>query len=321
VTRTVHVIGNVQLDVLASPVTRMPRAGGDEIIDHIAVRPAGAAGNVSLALAALGVPHRLFGAVGDDQAGLWVADELRRAGLGQDLLVVAGRDTGISIALEAPARERSFLTAHGVLDDYTDVDVPPEAVEAELVLLTGYFSLPGLRGEGTRRLLTRAGAEQAVTIFDTGWDPDDWQRGAVEEILDLLPLVDVFMPNEPEALALSGTSDVEEAATFLAARCQGWVVLKRGELGVLAQSSRGERIRVSAPAVTPLDTTGAGDSLAAGMLADLADGTDLETALATGVRVASTVVGRPSRHRYPSREQLLVLDPGSVAVARTSDLT
>ena len=327
-TRTVHVIGNVQLDVLASPVTRMPRAGGDEIIDHIAVRPAGAAGNVSLALSALDVPHRLFGAVGDDQAGLWVAAELRRAGLGEDLLVVAGRDTGISIALEAPGRERSFLTAHGVLDGYTDVDVPPEAVQAGLVLLTGYFSLPGLRGEGTRRLLARARDHAAVTIFDTGWDPDDWQRalsygtgrghpGAVEEILDLLPLVDLFMPNEPEALALSGTPDVEEAAAFLAARSRGWVVLKRGELGVLAQSSRGERVRISAPPVTPVDTTGAGDSLAAGMLADLADGTDMATALATGVRVASTVVGRPSRDRYPSREQLLALDPGLGSVART----
>ena len=316
-TRTVHVIGNVQLDVLASPVTRMPRAGGDEIIDHIAVRPAGAAGNVSLALSALDVPHRLFGAVGDDQAGLWVAAELRRAGLGEDLLVVAGRDTGISIALEAPGRERSFLTAHGVLDGYTDVDVPPEAVQAGLVLLTGYFSLPGLRGDGTRRILARARDHAAVTIFDTGWDPDDWQRGAVEEILDLLPLVDLFMPNEPEALALSGAPDAEEAAAFLAARCRGWVVLKRGELGVLAQSSRGERVRISAPPVTPVDTTGAGDSLAAGMLADLAEGTDMATALATGVRVASTVVARPSRDRYPSREQLLALDPGLGAVART----
>jgi argininosuccinate lyase len=313
VTRSVHVIGNVQLDVLASPVTRMPRAGGDEIVDHIAVRPAGAAGNVSLALAALGVPHRLFGAVGDDQAGLWVADELRRAGLGEDLLVVAGRDTGISIALEAPARERSFLTAHGVLDGYTDVDVPPAAVHADLVLLTGYFSLPGLRGAATRRLLARARDHSAVTVFDTGWDPDDWQDGAIEEILDLLPLVDVFMPNEPEALALSGTPDVEEAATFLAARCRGWVVLKRGERGLLARGPRGERVRVSAPSVTPVDTTGAGDSLAAGMLADLADETDMPTALATGVRVASTVVGRPSRDRYPSREQLLVLgDPSTV---------
>ena len=90
-TRSLHIIGNVQLDVLAGPVTALPRPGGDDVIDHIAVRPAGAAGNVSLALAALGVEHRLFGAVGDDQAGRWVADELRNAGRWpRDLHVVGG---------------------------------------------------------------------------------------------------------------------------------------------------------------------------------------------------------------------------------------
>ena len=67
-TQALHIVGNVQLDVLASPVDRLPRPGGDDVIDHIAVRPAGAAGNVSLTLAALGVEHRLFGAVGDDLA-------------------------------------------------------------------------------------------------------------------------------------------------------------------------------------------------------------------------------------------------------------
>jgi len=310
VTRTLHVIGNVQLDVLASPVIAMPMPGGDDIIDSIAVRPAGAAGNVSLALAALGVEHRLFGAVGDDQAGLWVAEELRRLGLGDDLQVVHGRDTGISIALEAPARERAFLTAHGVLDRYGEQDVPAEAVDADLVLLTGYFSMPGLRGSGTRSLLERARARAATTVFDTGWDPEDWAGGAVEEILSMLPLVDVFLPNEPEAAALAGTPDMTEAAAFLRAHCPGWVVIKRGEHGVLASGPDDESVVIPAPPVVALDTTGAGDSLAAGMLAELRQGADVASALATGVRVASTVVGRPSRNRYPSREELLPLSAG-----------
>jgi sugar/nucleoside kinase (ribokinase family) len=308
-TRTLHVIGNVQLDVLASPVTAMPLPGGDDIIDSIAVRPAGAAGNVSLALAALGAQHRLFGAVGDDQAGIWVADELRSLGLGDDLQVVEGQETGISIALEAPERERAFLTAHGVLDRYAEQDVPADAVDADLVLLTGYFSMPGLRGKGTRRLLDRARVRAATTVFDTGWDPEDWAGGAVEEILSLLPLVDVFLPNEPEAAALAGTSDMTDAAAFLRDHCPGWVVIKRGERGVLASGPDGESVVIPAPPVVALDTTGAGDSLAAGMLAELRQGAELASALVTGVRVASTVVGRPSRNRYPSREELLPL-PG-----------
>jgi sugar/nucleoside kinase (ribokinase family) len=311
VTRSVHVVGNVQMDVLASPVTAMPVPGGDDIIDSIAVRPAGAAGNVSLALAALGVPHRLFGAVGDDQAGLWVAEELRRLGVGDDLQVVEGQETGISIALEAPDRERAFLTAHGVLTGYRAEHVPSVAVEAGLVIFTGYFSLPGLRGAGTRSLLGRAREQGATTLFDTGWDPEDWTGRAVDEILSMLPLVDVFLPNEPEAAALAGTPDMTKAAEFLSEHCPGWVVVKRGEKGVLACGPDGGTTTIAAPPVAAVDTTGAGDSLAAGMLAELSAGSDMPSALATGVRVASTVVGRSSRNRYPSRDQLLPLDQPS----------
>ena len=161
-TRSLHIVGNVQLDVLAGPVDRLPRPGGDDVIDHISVRPAGAAGNVSLALAALGVEHRLFGAVGDDQAGRWVADELRKLGLARDLHVVAGRETGISIALEAPGRERAFITAHGVLTDYGVESLPEDAIAADFVLLTGYFSLPAFRGRGTQQLLRRARQRRSI---------------------------------------------------------------------------------------------------------------------------------------------------------------
>src|SRR5665811_2093934 len=106
---SISVIGNIQLDVLASPVSALPTAGGDTVIERIAVRTAGAAGNVSLALAALGARHRLFGTVGDDDAGRWVVSELERLGLEKDIRIVSGEATGISIALEAPNRERSFL--------------------------------------------------------------------------------------------------------------------------------------------------------------------------------------------------------------------
>ncbi len=306
-TRSLHVLGNVQLDVIASPVTRLPDPGGDDVIDHIAVRPAGAAGNVSLALAGLDVPHRLFGAVGDDQAGRWVADELRRAGLGRDLQVVPGEETGISIALEAPGRERAFLTAHGVLTGYTQEDVPGEATAADLLLLTGYFSLPGLRGAGTLEILRRARAQGAVTVFDTGWDPDNWTGEAGREVMAILPSVDIFLPNEPEALALTGDAHPETAAESLQRACGGWVVVKLGERGLVARGPKGESLTLPAPAVTAKDTTGAGDSLAAGMLAELVEHDDMARALATGVRVASTVVGRDSLARYPSRDELLPL--------------
>ncbi|MBC6458364.1 carbohydrate kinase family protein [Actinomadura sp. HBU206391] len=301
---SIHVIGNIQLDVLAAPVTALPPAGGDTIIDRIDVRPAGAAGNVSLALAALATPHRLFGSLGDDYAGRWVLRELRRLGLDSGVRIVPGTATGISIALEAPRQERAFLTAHGVLDSWSADALPADATEADFVLLTGYFSLPGMRGDGTRDLLVRARGNGATTLLDTGWDPDDWRTSGVREIHDLLPLVDLFLPNEPEALALTGEPDAAAAAAALAEMSGGRVIVKLGERGAIAHLPGGGLLAVSAPATTPLDTTGAGDSFAAGLITALAESGHMNDALRLGVAVASTVVARPSHDRYPSRQEL-----------------
>jgi sugar/nucleoside kinase (ribokinase family) len=65
---------------------------------------------------------------------------------------------------------------------------------------------------------------------------------------------------------------------------------------------------LTAPVVTPKDTTGAGDSLAAGVLAELARGVPMSDALSTGIRVASTVVSRDSLNRYPSWDQLVPME-------------
>lgn len=302
--RTVHVIGNVQLDVLASPVTSLPPAGGDLIVERIEVRPAGAAGNVALALAALQTPHRLFGVLGDDYAGRLVLRELANLNLSADIQVIAGGTTGISIAIEAPERERAFLTAYGVLQSWGPTDVPDDAIDADIVLLTGYFSLPALRGQPTVDLLRFARHRGAISVFDTGWDPEDWRGTAAEEVRSLLPLVDIFLPNEPEALALTGQHDVTAAAEALGTISGGWVIVTRGPHGVLARSPDGVITPLPAPAVTPLDTTAAGDSFAAGLIAEVATGSDMAAAVRFSVRLSSTVVTRPSRTRYPSRAEL-----------------
>ena len=118
---------------------------------------------------------------------------------------------------------------------------------------------------------------------------EEWEGDAAREVLDLLPLVDVFLPNEPEALALTGERTAQAALTALSRHCPGWVVLKRGPLGVLAAGPGGGPSSSRPLRCEAMDTTGAGDSLAAGLLAELAAGADMAEALRTGVRVASTV--------------------------------
>lgn len=316
-TPTVHVVGNIQLDVLANPVTAMPEPGGDAIIERIDVRPAGAAGNVSLALHALDCRHRLFGLLGDDFAGRLVHAHLTQLGLADDVRIIPGQATGVSIAVEAPDRERAFWTAHGVLERQTTEALGEDCLRADILLVTGYFTVPAFR-EAPERIFSRARDLGAFVLFDTGWDTDDWAGAGRDEVLALLPMVDVFLPNEAEALALSRRDDPAEAAQVLHEHCRGWVAVKLGDRGVLAVSPQGEMWSVPAPQVgAVVDTTGAGDSLSAGLLSGLARGDDVLDGLQLGVRVASTAIGRPSSDRYPTMAQLLPPAGPAVRVHQT----
>ena len=121
----------------------------------------------------------------------------------------------------------------------------------------------------------RAGA---TTSLDTNWDPSGRWRD--ERLSAVLSQADLLLPNEAEALALSGaTSSVAAACALTAAGSK--LVMKLGERGALCADASLIQ-RVSLPAVTPVDTTGAGDCFNAGLIAGLLQGLTLPRAAALG---------------------------------------
>ena len=96
------------------------------------------------------------------------------------------------------------------------------------MLVCDYFCAPALRGEPTRQLFATARELGARTYFDTAWDTDGFTAPTREELHAILPLVDVFLPNEAEACALAGTDSVAKAGRDLQRRSGGWVVIKLG---------------------------------------------------------------------------------------------
>jgi len=296
---TVTVIGCVQADVLMSPVTDLPAPGGTLLTDQMTIRVGGAGANAALASFEAGTQVRLMGCVGEDQLGTWMREQLAPAGLADELVVVAGETTGLTVALESPARDRTFLTYLGVNAGWEPAMIPDDALTCENLLLCDYFVAPRLRGEAARRLLDTARARGGRTFFDTTWDPDGFPAQTRAEVRDLLPSVDVFLPNEVEACALADRpEDAGEAARALQVVSGGWVVVKLGPSGCLAVGPDGSEIAVPAPATTVADTTGAGDAFNAGLVHALACGESWRDALATATRFATTIISRPSAERY-----------------------
>jgi argininosuccinate lyase len=299
---TVTVIGCVQADVVMSPVTDLPAPGGTLLTDRMAVRVGGAGANAALASVEAGMEVRLIGCIGEDQLGGWMRDELTLAGLADELVVVAGETSGLTVVLESSARDRTFLTYLGVNARWEPAMIPDDALASDNVLLCDYFVAPRLRGEAARRLLDTARARGARTFFDTTWDPDGFPGETRAEVRDLLPSVDVFLPNEVEACALADRSeDAAGAARALQAVSGGWVVVKRGASGCIAVGPDGTELAVPAPAVDVADTTGAGDAFNAGLVRALARGLDWHDALTIATEFATTIISRPSDDRYRIR--------------------
>jgi sugar/nucleoside kinase (ribokinase family) len=303
---SVAVVGNVNVDLLAWPVADIPAAGTERPIDRIDLRVGGAAAVTGAALARLGAAPIVVGSVGADAFGRIAIDDLRRYGVDpRHVVEVTDAATGVSIALEAPGRERSFLIALGSLASFDAGMVPDEALGAEHLLVCGYFNLPAFRGDGARRVLHAVRARGGRTLLDTGWDHDDWPDSTRDEIASLLPLVDVFVPNEAEAGRLSGEDDPAAAASALATISGGWIVVKLGADGAIAVATGRTPRRATAPIVDVVDTTGAGDAFNAGLIDGLAAGAEPDDALENAVRLASTVVTRTSTDRYPTRGEML----------------
>lgn len=299
----VTVIGCVQADVVMSPVTELPPAGGTLLTEQMSIRVGGAGANAALAFVETGTDVRLIGCLGDDQLGLWMREQLAPAGLAGELIVVPDEPSGLTVALESPQRDRTFLTYLGVNAHWGPAMIPRDALACENLLLCDYFVAPALQGEAARDLLATARAYGARTFFDTAWDPNGFDARTRAEVRALLPWVDVFLPNEAEVCALANLEPAAalEAARVLQSASGGWVVVKLGARGCLAVGPDETELAVSAPPVVVADTTGAGDAFNAGLVRALSDHAGWPDALEAATQFASTIISRPSNDRHRRR--------------------
>ena len=224
--------------------------------------------------------------MGDDALGRFMLDELASRGIDTTACVVdPARPTGATVILTSGS-DRAMLTALGTIDAL-DVDaVPPASVERARHLHSGAYYLQGPGGRRLPALFAAARERGQTTSFDTNWDPSGrWG----DDVLDLLRVADVFLPNAEEARRIAGVEDVEAAALALArtgssGRSDGGptITVKLGADGALAARADGTVLRVPAMPAVPVDTTGAGDSFDAGFLRAWLDGAGLRGCLELG---------------------------------------
>jgi sugar/nucleoside kinase (ribokinase family) len=285
----VVVVGDIATDVVA--VLAGEPAPGSDRPAAIRSRGGGAGANVAVHLAQLGTPVLLAGCIGDDAAGAGLSAELTAAGVGLALRAVPGAATGTIISLVEPGGQRSMLADRGANLALLPEDVPVPAGGGHLHL-SGYTLLdPRPRAAGLAALAAAVAAGCTVSIDPASTGP---LRGyGVERWLADTAAATLLLPNADEARLLTGCADADAAARTLAQR-HPVVAVTLGADGALWAAGD---VLVHRPAhpTAVVDTTGAGDAFAAGLLAAwLADrDVDPGDALDAGLARAAEVVRRP----------------------------
>jgi sugar/nucleoside kinase (ribokinase family) len=268
-------LGILVADIVGRPLRTVPEPGGLVLVDEMSLHTGGCASNTATALARLGLPVEVIGKIGTDSFGDFVLNALKERKIGtRGILRDKGVGTSATMAMVSQDGERRFVHYLGANACLTLDDVDISMVEAGAILhIAGALVMPGIDGKPTAELLQHAQHAGVVTFLDTVWD--DTGRW-MDTLAPCLPYVDYFVPSLLEARALTGLDDPAEITRAFLERGVKCVGLKMGVDGCLVMSAEGQVIHLPAFQVDVLDATGAGDAFAAGFIAGVWQGWELE---------------------------------------------
>lgn len=296
--RSVLVAGAINTDLVAR-VEHAPAAGETVTGNSFAVFGGGKGANQAIATARSGAPTAVLGALGDDDFG-----RARRADLdaeGVDTASVARRETDPSGVALIVVEEKTGQNRISYVPGATLTISPDDARRAiarvqPAVILTTLEPVPE-----TVDALIEAGHEIGATVVLNASPEAEGAR-------PFLSRLDMLVLNEVESEQLLGrpvtVENGAEAALALTALGPSTVVITLGEAGAVVAHD-GKTVAIPAPAVTVVDTTGAGDAFSGAFAAELARGADPLTAARSGVVAGSLATTVPGAYPgLPKREAI-----------------
>jgi sugar/nucleoside kinase (ribokinase family) len=256
----VLVAGDLFVDLIMSGVSSWPTPGTEVFAREFRRDIGGGAAITACGLARLGTRTAAFSVVGQDN-GSWVADRLTNFGvITSELRFDPAEPTGLSVAISTP-EDRTFLSYQGANRLFHEALL--EAVATNRLGRARHIHLGWAPPLDTALGLLASIRDRGCSItLDVGWH-EAWLSDS--RVPELLPMIDVFFPNEVEAQRITGEVDAERSLRWFEAAGARRVALKLGSRGA-ALLWDGEILRVTPCKVLPVDTIGAGDSFDAGFL-------------------------------------------------------
>ena len=286
----VTVIGPAVIDILAAPFDPDALAKGKRDVDQIRMSFGGDALNESVVLSRLGKNVQLISKIGADEAGRSIRKHLEKEKVStKNVIVQQGLNTSVNIVLVEAGGERRFLTdPHSSQRKLALEDVLPMLDEsAPIVSFASIFISPCFSIEKIKDLFSRIKAAGKTLVSDVT-RPKNGET--FDDLKVLFPYMDFFVPNDEEIFLLTGEKDPYKNVQMLVDAGVKTAVVKIGKDGCLVGTKDGITHVYAVPGITCVDTTGAGDTFAAGFIAGLIEGRSIRDCARFGCAAASCSV-------------------------------
>ena len=232
-------------------------------------------------------PCRLIGSVGNDQMGEFYANDLQANNI--DFIANKGElKTGICLVLVSDDGQRTMLTYLG-----SAPFINREQINDNTFTGVKYFVTEGYLWDNENTIAAvkhciKIIKEKGIKFAFSASDSFCVSRHK-EDFLEILKESDIFFANADEAKQLAGTENLEDAMSFLA-KDTDFLVVTNGEKGANLIIEQKKYFFISSPNLKVIDTTGAGDNFAAGVLAGIVQEKSIEDIGKLGTELAGKVI-------------------------------
>ncbi|MBI4148782.1 carbohydrate kinase family protein [Candidatus Woesearchaeota archaeon] len=255
--------------------------GGKILIDKLTFDTGGAGTNTAVAFSQLGLKTGWIGKLGDDANSKHILDALNQERV--KFLGSHGKgNTGYSVIIVGLLNDRTILTHKGINDALAVHDVAFQKVH------TRWFYFGSMMGTSFHTLCMLAALAKRTHV-PYAFNPSTYLAKQGYKILS--PIIDgceVLILNKEEAQLLTHTTHVAKMLESLQ-RHANTVVITDGKNGAFAFDGH-ERLRLFTRAVRVVETTGAGDAFASGVVYAISRGKPLSDAMKTGLAEAESVL-------------------------------
>lgn len=291
-------VGIINCDLLYSGLKGIPNEGEEVFSESFDIQLGGGIPAIMVNLARLNLPVRLFTFLGNDLFSVHMKEILKRQNIDYvNLYKGEGMPLNITSVAVTPG-DRTFLSYMGQvsLGEADIQEIYRQSTGARIIRMYNEMENPLLLN-----MYRKLKKEGSILTMDTGWEDDL----SVEKYRDYLELADYYIPNEKEALKITGTESVSEAADVLGSFFED-VVIKLGKNGCFYRGKGKEQIFKPLDHVNAVDSTGAGDAFMAGFMYGLYYGYPVEKCIRFGnIMGGYCVQAVGCLTKFPTEEELL----------------